>query len=247
MGRIECLIHNNNKLADLLLFGQLTFNIKKEIYFMYINLNEKESARKINCYRIELNSKPNLLAKTINTDRTLIIVIDMINGFCKKGALASNRSADKIEPIVELLNKLPNAKKVFVRDCHDIDAIEFKSYPPHCHDLQESALIKELTCFNGIDVTKNSTNAFFALQNSILDLTHYTNIVLVGVCTDICVMQLGLTLKAYFNEKNFSSNILVIMDCVDTFDSPLHDAELSNLFALKFLEGAGVDIYKSIV
>ncbi|MCL2847338.1 MAG: cysteine hydrolase [Firmicutes bacterium] len=215
---------------------------------MNITIDGKEAARKINCYRIELNAKPNLLATTINNDRTLVIVVDMINGFCKKGALASQRSASKIEPIEQLLEKLPNTKKVFVRDCHSKDSIEFKSYPPHClANDSESELVKELSDFDGIDIAKNSTNAFFALQNSVLDMHRYTNIVLVGVCTDICVMQLGLTLKAYFNEKNFTTNILTIIDCVDTFDSPLHDAELSNIFALKFLEGAGIDIYKSVV
>ena len=215
---------------------------------MKIRLNEKEAARKLNCYRIELNAKPNLLAATINNDRTLVVVVDMVNGFCKKGALASFRSFERIAPIADMLQKLPNVKKVFVRDVHSDKSTEFKSYPPHClvGDI-ESELVRELSDFEHIDVAKNSTNAFFALQNSPLELNHYTNILIVGVCTDICIMQLALTLKSYFNEKNFTSNILTIMDCIDTFDSPEHDAELSNLFALKFLEGAGVDIYKKLV
>ena len=214
---------------------------------MELKLNEKKAAQTLNSYRIEYNAKPNLMAATINNDNTLVIVIDMIVGFCVEGALSSSRAANVIAPIRDLLLKLPKARKAFVRDCHEENAIEFKSFPPHCHNKLESALVKDLAEFLDIDVPKNSTNGFFALRNIVNDLASYKNVVLVGVCTDICVLQLGLTLKAYFNEMNRDNNVIVFSSCVETYDSPLHDAELSNVMALKLLEQAGVIVYKGII
>jgi len=213
---------------------------------MKIQFDEKQAASKLNCLRIELNSKPDLLAKSIDNDKTLVLVVDMIEGFCKRGALASPRSCAAISPIKTMLEKLPNAKKVFIRDVHTKDSIEFKSFPPHCDNKGESALVKELAGFKGIDLPKNSTNAFFTLIKKMPNLSEFTNIILIGVCTDICVMQLGLTIKTYFNETNTASNIMLFTECVDTFDAPWHDAELSNLFALKFLEQAGITLFRRL-
>jgi len=213
---------------------------------MKIQFNEKEAASKFNCLRIELNAKPDLLAKSINTDTTLVLVVDMIEGFCRRGALASKRCEAKILPIRDLLEKLPLAKKVFIRDVHTKESAEFKSFPPHCDTRQESTLVKELAHIKGADLPKNSTNAFFSLIKKIPEIDKYNNIVIVGVCTDICIMQLGLTLKTYFNETDRPSNIMIFTECVDTFDSPTHDAELSNLFALKFLEQAGIQLFRRL-
>ena len=99
---------------------------------MEIRFDEKEAARKLNCYKIELNAKPDLMAKTVNNENTLVLVLDMLNGFCNTGALASPRAKAVIAPIKNMLEKLPLAKKAFLRDCHGKDAAEFKWYPPHC-------------------------------------------------------------------------------------------------------------------
>lgn len=216
---------------------------------MEIKFDEKEVAKELNCYKIEFNAKPNLMANALNNHSTLVLVVDMINGFCKKGALASERCEGIIAPIKDLLLKLPKAQHVFIRDEHAEDAIEFKSFPPHCHNKDESSVVKELKEFakNAIDVAKNSTNAFFALGNKVANLGGFANILLVGVCTDICVMQLALTLRTYFNEINSPANVTVITDCVETYDAPGHNANLSNLFSLKFLEQAGVQLFKSLV
>jgi len=214
---------------------------------MEITFDEKQVAKELNCLKIELNAKPDLLATSLNDKSTLVLIVDMINGFCKTGALASPR-CDAVTPKVKaLLEKLPNATLAFIRDEHKLDAIEFKSFPPHCHNKEESSLVKELKGFNGIDIPKNSTNAFFKLKEKIANLSAFKNVVVIGVCTDICVMQLALTLRTYFNEVDATSNVLVITDCVETYDAPWHNANLSNLFSLKFLEQAGVQLFKSLI
>ena len=214
---------------------------------MNLRFDEKEAARALNCYKIELNAKPDLMAVAINSDKTLCLIVDMINGFCKTGALASPRLAAVTAPVRAVLEALPNAKKVFVRDCHAKNSMEFKWFPPHCHTGKESAVISELAGISGTDVAKNSTNGFFALHSKIPDLNTFTNIVIVGVCTDICVMQLSLTLRAYLNESNAPTNIITFTDALETYDSPVHSAELSNLFALKFMEQAGIQVFKNIL
>ncbi len=216
---------------------------------MKIRFNEKEAAREINCYKIELDAKPALMAKTVDSESTLLIIVDMINGFCKKGALSSPRLLEAAAPIRILAETLPRAKKVFFRDCHnEKKAVEFKWFPPHCHTAEESAVVDELRGITGgIDIPKNSTNGFFMLTNRIPDLTFYTNIIIVGVCTDICVMQLALTLRAHLNEINSAANVITFTDCVETYDSPVHNGELSNLFALKFMEQAGIQVFKNVI
>ncbi len=46
---------------------------------MYITI-DKETTLQLNSLKIALSNKPNLLAKTLNNDKTLVVVIDMING-----------------------------------------------------------------------------------------------------------------------------------------------------------------------
>ncbi|MCL2061553.1 MAG: isochorismatase family protein [Firmicutes bacterium] len=215
---------------------------------MRLQFNEKEAARELGCYKIEVDAKPDLMVKTIDNENTLCIVVDMINGFCKSGNLASPRLADVIRPVRELLQKLPNAQKAFIRDCHSAnETAEFKWFPPHCHTKKESALADELKGFGGIDIPKNSTNGFFALMSRIPELNKYANMIVVGVCTDICVMQLALSLRAYLNENNSHANVITFTDCIDTYHSPVHNAELSNLFALRFMEQAGVQVFKNVI
>jgi len=213
---------------------------------MKIRLDEKEAARTLNCYKIEYNEKPDLMAAPLNNEKTLCLIVDMINGFCKSGALASERCAEAIAPIRRLLDKLPNATKAFVRDCHGKNTAEFRWFPPHCDTAKESAVVSELSGYEGLDLPKNSTNGFFAL-NERIRLNALNNVVIVGVCTDICVMQLALSVRAYLNEKNSAANVITFTDCVETYDSPLHNADLSNLFALKFMEQAGVQVFKGII
>lgn len=213
---------------------------------MVVKLKE-ETLKELNCMKIDLAAKPNLMAKAVNNEGTLAVVVDMIGGFCTGGALASERAAAVVKPIMAFCEKLDRVKKVFVRDCHGANAAEFRTFPPHCHTPAESAVVGELAGYIGLDVPKNSTNAIFALIKAVPDLAEYKNFLIVGVCSDICVMQLATSLKAYLNEVNAPRNVITFTDYVDTYDSPLHDAELMNLFAMKFMEDAGVQIFKNLL
>ena len=215
---------------------------------MKIQTDEKKASAELNCYKIELNNKPDLMAQTLNNDGSLVLVVDMVNGFCRTGALCSDRCAEIIPGVAAFLERVPQARKIFVRDCHSETAEEFKSFPPHCHTAEESAVVDELypVFCESIDLPKNSTDGFYALSESIPEISAYANIAVVGVCTDICVMQLCLSLKAYFNEINATTNVIVFTDLVETYDSNLHSSDLMNTFALKLMEQAGIQLFKNI-
>jgi len=212
---------------------------------MNINL-DKNSLAELNCWRIALLNKPALAAGPMNGARTAVVVVDMVNGFAVKGALASARADALIEPIENALSLLPNAKKIFLRDEHTEASVEFKFFPPHCATEKESAVVSGLKRFVNVDVPKNSTNGIFAFVNAV-DVRDFNNFLVMGVCADICVMQFALSLQAFLMEHNLPAAVSVFTDYIDTYNSPAHNADLYNLFALKNMEENGIQIFKGLV
>ncbi|WP_042273006.1 isochorismatase family cysteine hydrolase [[Clostridium] dakarense] len=182
--------------------------------------------------------------------KTSLFVVDINNGFAKKGALYSPRVEALINPIVRFtkhlsINEISNITAF--TDCHTHESIELLSYPSHCleNDL-ESQVVDELKSIENIHILpKNSTNGFFALD--CLDFDNIDNIIIVGDCTDICIYQFAVTLKAYFNQKNISKNIVVPMNLVDTYHIPnVHPADLLNIVFLNSMIQNGINVVKEI-
>ena len=185
-------------------------------------------------------------------DRTLVILVDIINGFIREGAMADGRIADIIPPNVKLLRaaKERGMRVVAATDCHESDAAEFQMFPAHCVvNTSESQVVKELTDEGGFEVIpKNSTNSLNALRlREIIEETGIRDFIITGDCTDICVMQLCLALKTYFTEQNINPRIVVPLDCVETYDAPYHYADFANLAAIMLMADSGVTIVKKIV
>lgn len=213
---------------------------------MLIKLDEN-LLKELNCYKIEINSKPGLMTKAVNNNSTMLIVVDMINGFINDGALASPRCKAIVPNLVRVAENLSEAKKVFLRDCHSDASMEFKWFPAHCHNKKESAVVSELAEYAAIELDKNSTNGFWSLIKKFPDLSGFKNFLIVGVCTDICVLQLALSLRSYLNENNLAGNVITFTDYLETYDSPLHNADINNLFSVKLMEQAGIQIFKNII
>ncbi|MFV8473034.1 isochorismatase family protein, partial [Mycoplasma sp. SH20] len=70
----------------------------------------------------------------------------------------------------------------------------------------------------------------------------YDEFYLVGCCTDICILQLGITLKTYLNKIHSDKNVIVYQDAVATYDSKEHNAKQYTEIGLKALKNAGVII-----
>lgn len=186
----------------------------------------------------------------------LTIVVDMNKGFCEKGNMAD----PKIKEIVPEINELitfnhhlwgSENRTIQLMDFHNEFDIELSSFPAHCLiDTEEVDLIDEI--LNGfIDdyIAKNTTNGTY----EILDYIHSRDpffdpndpsaeIIICGCCTDICIEQLAIGLKTYFNYRNRNVKITVISDAVATYDSSEHNAHLCHAGALNRMETSGVNI-----
>src|SRR5690242_14269715 len=80
--------------------------------------------------------------------RVAMIAIDVINGFCKHGPLASERVGRIAQPVAGLFHRaydLGVRSFVLTQDTHEPDAPEFAAYPPHClRGTPESESVDEL-------------------------------------------------------------------------------------------------------
>lgn len=160
--------------------------------------------------------------------RPIVFVVDMINGFAKEGAL-SDKDILKIVPDMKKLldNVYPS---IFICDSHDLNSREFQAFPLHCiKNTDESKVIDELKTYAKKVIYKNSTNAFVSegIQTFIKDeLSSYQDIVIVGCCTDICIMQFALCMNTYLNQNELhDKRVIVPINMVETFHIPnTHDS-----------------------
>ena len=178
-----------------------------------------------------------------------LIVVDMVNGFINEGQMADPKINHIIDANIKLIDKFleKNLPVIAFRDCHEKDAIEFKSFPEHClKDTNEAELVPEIKVYeNQMKVfEKNSTNGIYAkgFIEYINSLDEIKEFVITGCCTDICVMQLAIALKTYFNAINKNINIVVPMNAVETYNAPKHKSEEYNNMAFDLMNGAGIQI-----
>ncbi len=159
---------------------------------------------------------------TLGDRPTGLIMVDMVNGFCSLdyGSLAPTKPNEQIELMVTESNHL--AKEFTARglpvlaflDTHEPGKPE-PPYPPHCEkgtgeeklvpqlewleDNPHSTLI-EKDCINGfigaiIPNTGKNTLLQWVNQNQLEAL------VVVGICTDICVMDFVVTMLSARNHE----------------------------------------------
>lgn len=200
-------------------------------------------------------------------EKTAIISLDVTNGFCHEGPLASPRVKGIIEPIVDLFRMCWDAgvrKILLSQDTHEPDAMEFGQYPPHCvRGTSESETvpeIKELPFFSELKIIeKNSIHSFLNT-----DLTGWMEanpqvdtFIVVGDCTDLCVYQAAVHLQVEANAHQRSRRVIVPANAVDTFDMPVetalkvgampHDAELLHAVFLYHMALNGIEVVRRIV
>ncbi|MDE5884842.1 MAG: cysteine hydrolase [Oscillospiraceae bacterium] len=187
----------------------------------------------------------------LKKENTVLVIVDMVNGFLTQGALASPRCANIIPQVRKLLiltleNQIP---VLAFADSHRPDSPEFRSFPVHClAHTPESELEVSLQkiCESGSfqKIEKNSTNGFFApdFQKYLWIHPELQNFIVCGVCTDICVMQFALTLQAWANQNQKNLNIFIPVNAVATYDAPGHDAESLQKTALEIMQQAGIHL-----
>jgi nicotinamidase/pyrazinamidase len=132
--------------------------------------------------------------KMIDMEIDVLIIIDMINGFCRKGyPLSLQQDTKSIEEYIATRIKCIEAMKgqvIFCCDSHTPDAPELKQYPPHCmKGTIEAEIIETLKPFikNSKVVHKNTLSLFYKTKlDNLLKKIQPRKIEVVGVCTDIC-------------------------------------------------------------
>jgi len=217
-----------------------------------MGLDEKKALDALEEMKKFLEERPDLDIKELNSKETVLVIVDMINGFCKEGNLSSPRIKALIPETERILRlcKENEIKAIAFADSHSEDSPEFSSYPSHCvRGTWESEVVDELKEVAELKIiNKNSTNGFLEdeFQDWLKNNPQIKNFIIVGDCTDICVEQFANTLKAYFNMKNIKARVIVPISAVETYDLGYHYAELLNIVALMIMAGNGVEIVKTV-
>lgn len=190
--------------------------------------------------------------QALEAPRTAVLVLDMINGFAKEGALSSPRVEAVLAENVRLCQeaKALGIPLVAFADEHTLASPEFVSFPPHClKDTAESEICSELAAVGSCKrIGKNSTNGFLepAFAQWLAEHEQIDQFVLIGDCTDICVLQMAQTLKAWFNRQDRTSRLVVPVSAVETYTLGEHDGDLLNVLGLYLMMVSGIEIVQTI-
>ena len=180
----------------------------------------------------------------------LLINVDMVNGFVRKGEMADSYIEHIIPEHIKLMNKAQDSERemiVIIKDTHKKECREFKRYPSHCVEgTEESELVSELAEFeeDALVYEKNSTSAIFAPKflEDIEKMQNLKEVVIIGCCTDICVINLAIPLQNYFDQQDRNVLITIPQNAVETYDAPNHNREEYNEIAFKLMEQAGIKL-----
>ena len=165
------------------------------------------------------------------------IVVDVLNGFCKQGNLASPRCDAAIPRIREVIEERRRAgdRLIFLADTHDPNDREFEVFPVHCvRGTTESEVVPELQplLHDATLIRKRRYSGFFETDlEARLLAAQPEQVTVVGVCTDICVMHTVADLR------NRDYRVVVPASAVATFDAPGHPGDEVQRWALAHLKG----------
>jgi nicotinamidase-related amidase len=160
----------------------------------------------------------------------VVLVVDMVRGFCEEGhpLYVGETIRQIIEPIRRLLaeERARGSSIIFLCDSHAPDDAEFQMFPPHCiRGSEEAEVIPELLEFAEEIIPKTRFSGFYGtnLDQRLRELKP-EKVIVVGDCTDICVMHTAA------DARNRDYPVEVPANCVATFDAEAHR------FALRHME-----------
>ena len=190
------------------------------------------------------------MMKNFSKITRMALVVDMVNGFVKFGAMHDKSINNIIPNQIKLLEKMQDETDIIaiVKDTHEKECMEFKTYPEHCvKGSGEENLVDELSQFENEDsliYEKNSTDVtnvpkFF---EDIKKMPNLKEIIVIGCCTDICVLNAAISMRTYFNQENMDIEIVMPKDCVETYDATVHPQREYNEMAYKLISQSGVKV-----
>ena len=199
-------------------------------------------------------------------EKTAIVSVDMVKGFCSIGTLASPLVKGIIPAIVELFEKSHEwgiEKYLFFQDTHSKNTPEFGSFPAHClKGSEESETIEELKHLSFSDqykiFEKNSLSPAYntGFDEWLLKNQKIENFIIVGNCTDLCIYSHAMHLRLSANAFNLKRRVIIPENCTATYDMSVekalkfkvipHDSESNHKFFLYHLALNGVEVVKKI-
>ena len=194
------------------------------------------------------------LLKELKGYKAMLYVVDMVNGFVNEGTLHDKHIRGTIPEQIKLIQKMKeeNQGVSFIKECHQEDSVEFKTFPRHCVEgTSEAMLVPELQLFekDSLVYLKNSTSAMFApyMMEDLDRLENLEEVIISGCCTDICDINFAIPLKNYFNQLNRDVVIFAVKNAMDTYHIPgVHDREEYTNMAYKLMELAGIILVNDI-
>ena len=200
-------------------------------------------------------------------ERSAIISVDIINGFCTIGPLASPRVEAIIAPITHLFRQaweLGVRHIVLSQDTHEPDAVEFDAWPRHCvrgtPEAETVAAFKALPFFDRMVVLEKnsiSTGLNAGFTEWVAAHPQVDTFIVVGDCTDLCVYQLAMHLRLDANARQLHRRVIVPAGAVDTYDRSVetaqkegglpHAADLHHAFFLYHMALNGIEVVKELV
>jgi len=200
-------------------------------------------------------------------ERVAAIAIDVINGFCKSGPLASERVGRIVRPVADLFQRaydLGVRDFALTQDTHAPDAPEFEVYPPHCvRGTAESESVEELKAlpfYSDLAIfPKNSISSHLrtGLGDWVAERPRIDRFIVVGDCSDLCTYQAAMQLRLEANAADLQRQVIVVADAVDTFDTPVavardlgimaHDGDLHHVLFLHHMALNGVEVIRSLI
>ncbi|NIA67736.1 isochorismatase family protein [Pelagibius litoralis] len=213
----------------------------------------------------------------LGREKVGLVIVDEVNGFATVGAgnLAPPAPNAQVSTMVAETDRLARAftakdwKILAFLDTHVPGKAE-PPYPPHCEaGTGEEELVPELAWLeqdaNTTLVRKDCINGFVGAirpdgSNAVVDWVNagdLQRLLVVGICTDICVMDFVLTLLSARNHDLMPSlkDISVYADGCSTYDLPLsvaeslglpgtaaHPQDLSHHMGLYFMASRGAEI-----
>ena len=160
-----------------------------------------------------------------------IMVVDMLEGFTRRGPLASPRVAALVPRQAEFLSRLSEGDRVvFVSDAHGPNDPEFQRFPPHCLAGSDEAdvcpeLIRAIPKPVGVaHVTKTTFSGFHGTDLDALVRSADSKAWIVIGCVTDCCLEANVADLVYRG-----CEVTVIRDLIDTWhDPPDHDADAIN-------------------
>jgi len=211
--------------------------------------------------------QPVALADAIqDPEKTAILSVDVINGFCYEGPLASPRVANIVAPIASLFTSawaMGVRQIILCQDTHEPEAVEFSAWPSHCvrgtPEAETVDAFKKLPFYNQLVVFPK--NSISSTTNTGLDMwisshPEFDTYIVVGDCTDLCTYQLAMQIRLDANARQLARRVIVPADCVDTYDYSLeaakehgglpHPAALIHAMFLYHMALNGIEVVNSL-